>query len=115
MWPLTVAALIAKLVSRSPARLIVSDHAALSKQYAGRGYLHRQFLKWSMRLVYPKAFARVVVAANAAKDISNVSGLPEESFEAIYNPVEYPHHGQVDADSEKMWAAPAVVSSMSAG
>ena len=102
MWPLTVAGILARTISRTSTRVIVSDHAALSRQYAGRGFLHRQFLKWSMRLLYRHADARVVVAADAANDISRLSGIPRDSFEVIYNPVP-PAVGVGDSAAEQLW------------
>ena len=102
MWPLTIAGILARAMSRPSTRLIVSDHAALSRQYAGRGYFHRQFLKWSMRLLYRLADARVVVAADAANDISRLSGISRESFEVIYNPVPPPAAAR-DSAVEQLW------------
>jgi glycosyltransferase involved in cell wall biosynthesis len=102
MWPLTIAAIIASLLSRSNTRIVVSDHAALSKEYGGRGLWHRQFLKWSIRLMYPRADARVVVAANTAADLAHLSGLPERCFEVIYNPVDSSME-QRSAEVEQLW------------
>src|SRR5688500_10400665 len=48
MWPLTVAAIFARMISLSDCQIIVSDHAAMSRQYADRGFWHRQLLKWSI-------------------------------------------------------------------
>lgn len=103
MWPLTVAGIVARMISRSGARIVVSDHAPLSKQYGCRGFRHQQMLKWSIRLLYPRADARVVVAAATGKDLSQLSGLPQEDFEVIYNPVEVPREGKADAEVEEMW------------
>lgn len=105
MWPLTVSGIVARMLSRSDTRIIVSDHAALSQQYADRGFWHRKMLKWSMRLFYPRADARVVVAAATAKDLSQLSGLPEGAFEVIHNPVEAPSDGPIDPEVEKMWGS----------
>ena len=103
MWPLTVAGIISKRLSRSGAHIVVSDHAALSHQYADRGFWHRQLLGWSIRLFYPRADARVVVAAATAKDLSGLSRLPEAAFEVIYNPVEAPGEVAIDPEVERMW------------
>lgn len=103
MWPLTAAAIVARMLSRSNARVVVSDHAALSKEYAGRGVWHRRFLSWSIRLLYPRADARIVVAAETAKDLSGISGLPETAFEVIFNPVDPPAEGAIDPEVERLW------------
>ena len=105
MWPLTVAGIVARILGRSDARIVVSDHAALSKEYAGRGFWHRQLLKWSMRLFYPRAHARVVVAVATANDLSQLSGLAPQSFEVIHNPVEVPGGSAVDPEVERMWGS----------
>lgn len=103
MWPLTVAAIVARALSRSSTRLVVSDHAALSKQYGARGLWHRQFLKWTIRLFYPFADARVVVAAGTAEDISMLSGLPQNVFEVIHNPIDPAVPKTLDPEIERLW------------
>jgi len=105
MWPLTVAGVVARMLARADTRIVVSDHAALSKEYAGRGFWHRQMLKWSMRLFYPRADARVVVAAATANDLSQLSGLAQGTFEVVHNPVEVPGWSTVDPDVERMWGS----------
>ena len=102
MWPLTIAGIIAARLGRTGTQVVVSDHAALSKEYAGRGWAHRQFLRWSIRLLYPRAAARVVVAAETAKDLARVSGLPETAFDVIFNPVD-PPEGAADAEADALW------------
>ena len=106
MWPLTIAGILAALVSRSGTRIVVSDHAALSKEYAGRGPAHRQFLRWSIRLLYPRAHARVVVAAETAKDLSAISGLPEAAFDVIFNPVDPPEEDETGPEADRLWTGP---------
>ena len=106
MWPLTVAAIIARKLSGTRTRLIVSDHAALSRQYAGRGLVHRQLLKWTIRLFYPWADARVVVAADAGRDLALLSGLPLGAFEVIYNPVDPVRRQAPDPEVERLWGGP---------
>jgi glycosyltransferase involved in cell wall biosynthesis len=103
MWPLTVAGLIAGAISRSGTRIVVSDHTTLSKQYARWGGWHRRLIRWSVRIFYPWAAARVVVAVDAAKDLSKLSGLPQQSFEIIYNPVDAPERVPLPADLERLW------------
>jgi glycosyltransferase involved in cell wall biosynthesis len=86
MWPLTSVAIVAKLVARTDTRLIVSDHCHLSMQYDAPNKLLA--LKWSVRLLYPFAHARVVVSEGAADDLARLSGLRRGTFEVVYNPVE---------------------------
>jgi glycosyltransferase involved in cell wall biosynthesis len=89
MWPLTVAAVLARALARSPARLVISDHTLLSKHYAGNPRALR-LLKATMRIFYPWADARVIVADAAADDLARLSGLKRDSLEVIYNPVFVP-------------------------
>lgn len=101
MWPLTVATIIARLLSRVRTRLVVSDHAILSDHYPSRAT--QAALKYSARLFYPLADARVAVSHGAAKDLANLSGLPAERFTVIYNPVEFPTDVQPTDEVESAW------------
>jgi glycosyltransferase involved in cell wall biosynthesis len=89
MWPLTVAAIIARALARSRVRVVVSDHAVLTRHFAGRP-LTLAALGASVRLFYPRADARLLVASAAADDFARLSRLPREDFEVIYNPVDEP-------------------------
>jgi glycosyltransferase involved in cell wall biosynthesis len=89
MWPLTVAAIIARRLAGSNSRLVVSDHAVLTKHFAGHP-LTLAALGLSVRWFYPRADARLVVANAAAEDFARISGLPRDGFEVIYNPVDPP-------------------------
>jgi glycosyltransferase involved in cell wall biosynthesis len=89
MWPLTVAAIIARRLAGSSSRLVVSDHAALTKHFAAHP-LTLTALGFSVRWFYPWADARLVVANVAAEDFARISGLPRNCFEVIYNPVDPP-------------------------
>lgn len=102
MWPLTIAGILARRLSRVPTRIIVSDHAALSQQYATWGRWHRQLLRWSIRLFYPMADCRVVVAHSTANELARVSGLPVEQLDVVYNPVEVPGEGR-DEVVNSLW------------
>ena len=86
LWPLTVMAILAKVTSLTKACLILWDHNTLSIQY-GRGLARRFFLKSSLRFLYPLADARVVVSNGVADDLSELSSLPRNKFEVIYNPI----------------------------
>ena len=104
MWPLTVVACLAWRLSGSAARLVVSDHTLLSRQYAGHNRLVRLALRLSTRLVYPLATARVAVSAAVARDLAALSSLPESQFEVINNPVAGPPVGKNGiAAAESLW------------
>jgi glycosyltransferase involved in cell wall biosynthesis len=87
MWPLTVIAILAHLISRSKARLVVADHSTLSRDHEHRGVASKWALKSSIRLLYPKAHSRIIVSSAAADDLSAMTGISRESIDVIYNPV----------------------------
>lgn len=89
MWPLTVVGILAHRLARSKARLLVSDHIALSKQYA-LDKIGSRLMGLSIRFFYPMADARVIVSSQAADDMARLSGIKRESIETIYNPVAAP-------------------------
>jgi glycosyltransferase involved in cell wall biosynthesis len=101
MWPTTVIALMAHKLAGSKARLMVSDHAALSRHMKSRG--EEWLLRWSTRLLYPRADFRIVVSVAAADDLARVSGLPRQCFEVIYNPIEPPPEIESTPEIEELW------------
>ncbi len=88
MWPCTVIAVAARLAARSETRLLLSEHIALSKQYASRS--QQLLLNASLRLFYPRAEHVVAVSKGAARDLERLAALPEGRVEVIYNPMELP-------------------------
>jgi len=103
LWPLTVAAILAHRLARSKSRILVSDHATLSRQFAGRP-LTLAAVALTTRLFYPTASARVVVANAAADDLARISGLARDRFEVIYNPVDRPAEAiSSTPEIEAMW------------
>ena len=102
MWPLTVVAVIARRLARSKARLVVSDHSILSLHYAGKKVLAAIAL--TVRLFYPRADARLAVATATADDLARLSGIPRDSFDVVFNPVDKPPVGiKVPAEIERLW------------
>jgi glycosyltransferase involved in cell wall biosynthesis len=89
MWPLTVAAIIARRLAQSRARLVVSDHTTVSKHLACRPRT-LAMLGRSIRLFYPWADACVTVSEAAAWDLAQISGLERAEWNVIYNPVDAP-------------------------
>lgn len=96
MWPLTVVAVLAARLSRLPLRVVISDHNTLSNAHAGRGRLHRLFLRASMALMYPLADGRIAVSRGVAADLSALSGIRMERFEVVYNPAATPQKQALD-------------------
>lgn len=104
MWPLTVIAVLARMLARSPARLVLADHCALSQQYEPA--LHKR-IRRSVRAFYPHADARVLVADGAADDLAQLSGIPRSSLDVILNPVPEPGPIGTDAleEARALWPA----------
>jgi glycosyltransferase involved in cell wall biosynthesis len=104
MWPLTVVATLAWKLAGSKARLVVSDHTLLSRQYGTHNRLVRAALRISTQLLYPLATARVAVSEAVAHDLASLSHLPESSFEVINNPVAGPPAGMNGIEvAESFW------------
>lgn len=87
MWPLTVIAISAAMFCPKSLRVVVSDHNALSRSTASTNGLRRWLLKHSIRWLYPKAAAVVVVSQGVADDMVQLTGLQTDSITKIYNPV----------------------------
>lgn len=103
MWPLTVAAIIARQIARSKARLVVSDHSILSLHYAGKKKVLAA-IALTVRLFYPRADARLAVATATADDLARLSGISRDSFDIVFNPVDKPPAGlKVPAAIERLW------------
>jgi glycosyltransferase involved in cell wall biosynthesis len=103
MWPLTVIAVIARRIARSNARLVVSDHSILSLHYAGRKKT-LALLALTVRLFYPRADARLAVATATADDLARLSGIPRNSFDVVFNPVDKPPPNlRVSEEIERLW------------
>lgn len=104
MWPLTVAAVIARSLARSQTRLLLSEHVMLSHQYSQFGRLRRSFLSRSIAWSYPKANARVAVSERVADDLTAISGIDRKSIDVIYNPVAGPPPGNIPtAEIMALW------------
>jgi glycosyltransferase involved in cell wall biosynthesis len=104
MWPFTSACVLAHRLTRSTARMVVCEHAALSEQYGQRGRPHRLMLKSSIALTYRLAHSRVAVSRGVADDLTELSGIARDTISVIYNPV--PVRPEVPADAaaaEAVW------------
>lgn len=102
MWPLTTIAVIAKLLARSRARLVVVDHTMVSREHAHLGRIARWLLSRSIRMTYPLADARVIVSPRAADDLAGLSGIARGSIQTIRNPVD-PPGDDFAADGDPPW------------
>ncbi|MDB5672990.1 MAG: hypothetical protein JWO25_3949 [Alphaproteobacteria bacterium] len=106
MWPLTVIGVLAHRLSGSRARIVLSEHITLSKQYGGLGALGWAKLRHSIRFFYPFAHARIAVSRQAADDLARVSGISRDSIDVVYNPVGAPPEtSQAGPDVDALWGS----------
>lgn len=104
MWPLPVAAIIARALARVPTRIVLSEHSALSRQYGG-SVATMAFLKASTRLFYPLADQLVTVSEGSTADLVKLSGLEAARVTTIHNPIAQPPEGFVpDPTAADAWA-----------
>lgn len=97
MWPLTVAAPLARAISGRRCVVVVSEHNALSRQYRDRGLFHRLLLRLSLAAGHRLADARVGVSSGVAEDMSRLAWLDPGSANVIHNPIPTPIAPSADA------------------
>lgn len=85
--PLNVAAVTAKYLSRTPVRLVISQHNPVSKTIAFRQYRSAPVMASLVRKFYPAADAVIAVSTGIADDLANVIGLNGTKVSVIHNPV----------------------------
>lgn len=87
MWPLTVIAIMARVLSGIKTRLMVAEHTTWSRSEL----LSRPTVGWqvrkSMHFMFPFADAVVAVSQGAADDLARFAQLDAKSITTIYNPV----------------------------
>lgn len=103
MWPLTSVGILAHWISGSTARLVVSEHTILTHEYGYYGPVRRALMALSIRLLFPKASARVVVSGAAADAISKLARLPRTDLDVIHNPIEIPESTEKNSEVEALW------------
>lgn len=105
MWPATIIAILAHRLARSRARLSVSDHTHYSQHFRHIGD-PRQLaaFRWTARLFYPRADARIACSAAAAADLADASRLPLGAFTVIHSPVSPPPAVASTPEAEAIWA-----------
>jgi glycosyltransferase involved in cell wall biosynthesis len=87
MWPLTVLAPMAQLLSGVSCKVVISEHAVLSMQYSNLSLGQRLIMRAAMAIGYRFASARLGVSNGVISDIARFSGLRRSSFHLAYNPL----------------------------
>jgi len=99
MWPLTAIAIAARLLSRSPTRIVTSDHIS----YVHASALDRMIIGLTIRLLYPFADRRIVVSDLALRDLAELAGMSPDRFDLVYNPVALPRDICSRPEVEALW------------
>lgn len=87
MWPLTSAAVIARVLAQSDCKLLLVDHGTLSRAYASWGKLHNLMMRASMMATYPLADHVAAVSQGAATDLARLARLPDGAVTILHNPI----------------------------
>ncbi len=87
MWPLTVIALWARLVSGVVARVVVAEHTTWSRDEITSSLWGRCKVSASMRYTFPFADSIVTVSCGAADDLARFANLDRNKIVPIYNPI----------------------------
>lgn len=88
MWPLTFVATWARRRSGHGCPMVLVEHGILSRQYEGRGFLHRQTLRRSLKFAAARANGCIGVSQGVADDLAQLTGLGQDRFSVVYNPVQ---------------------------
>jgi glycosyltransferase involved in cell wall biosynthesis len=80
-------ALWAKRLSGVSTKIIVSEHNTLSQEAKRIAQTSVRFTPLAARLFYPWADGIVAVSQGVAKDLANITGIPRERIQVIYNPI----------------------------
>ena len=79
-------ALWARMLSRVPTRVVISEHNAPSSLTRDRSF-RDQVLMYSMRLTYPSSDGTISVSEGVAEQLYEAVGKPPEEVDVVYNPV----------------------------
>jgi glycosyltransferase involved in cell wall biosynthesis len=104
MWPLTIATITARRLAGGQSRVIVSDHAPLSRAPEAQGWRNRFVLRASTAIGYPAAAGRVAVSKGVADDMARLGWLDPRDVTVIYNPAARGYVGEHD-DAPGVWAS----------
>jgi len=77
----------AKILSRSPARIVVSVHCNFSSALKGAKHVRAKFLPYLVGFFYRKADAIVAVSHGVAADLEVSTGIDKKTVDVVVNPV----------------------------
>jgi len=83
-------ACVARVMARSKAKLVLSEHTNLSSDIRdSAGRVRPRILATTTRFIYPMADAIVAVSGGVADDMCRVSGLARQKVSVVYNPIDF--------------------------
>src|SRR5690606_21554892 len=80
-------AVVAKMLARSRARVVISEHTALQTGLATLPRLTRLIQSLCIRMLYPRADAWVAVSRAVRTSMATTAAIAPEKITVIYNPV----------------------------
>jgi glycosyltransferase involved in cell wall biosynthesis len=80
-------AILAKRIAGVSTRIVVSEHNHLSQEAKRIPQLSVKLTPLAARLFYPWADGIIAVSQGVAEDLANVTQIPKERIDLIYNPV----------------------------
>lgn len=83
-------ALWAKKLSGVHTRVVVSVHSIVSQDIADAKNMRVKVIPLLVRIIYPWAHAVVAVSEGVANDLVQLTGLPRDNLQVIYNPTVTP-------------------------
>lgn len=106
MWPLTIIAIVAKILAFSNSKLVISDHTHLSTSRVSELNVPLWYLKFTIRIFYRFADYIVGVSEGVKRDLISLGGIPSKKIKVIYNPVATSNYTKTEYDLqevEKLW------------
>ena len=102
-----IIALWARRLAGVPVRVVVSERNTLSCKVQHASSRRGRLMPHLIRRFYPLADGIVAVSKGVADDLAQVTGIPRERIQVIYNPVVTPElHQKAQAPLEHPWFAP---------
>jgi glycosyltransferase involved in cell wall biosynthesis len=87
MWPLTIASLWARVLSRVPTRVVVTERTTWSQSELIKRWSVGWQVRTSMHWVFPSADGIVAISQGAADDLARFAKLDRSAITVIYNPL----------------------------
>jgi glycosyltransferase involved in cell wall biosynthesis len=107
MYHANIIALWARRLAGAPTRVVISERNTLSCSVQHASSRRGRLMPHLIRRFYPLADGIVAVSKGVADDLAQVTGIPREHIQVIYNPVVTPElQEKAQAPLEHPWFAP---------